>query len=323
MPSSTSSSEPKLPFLASPGRASVVLLAGALLLLVAAEIGTHTFMYGFSNMLSRLRRESREAAHLGPAAALPPPVLLVGNSLLVAGVDVAALDAALRPDHRVARFAIEQTTYYDWYFGLRRLMNEGSRPEAVVLCFEPRHLLGHGIHDEIFGHYNMQLRDIFRVAGAVGLSPTETSELFFANVSEFWSLRREARKNLLGRLMPSFPLLAAMMTRSAPPARPSLSELSDTGARRMVALRQEVEPHGVRFVLALMPPLQREQAEVIRKLGADNDVVVLAPVTDTDLQRSDYDRDGYHLSAQGRDKYTAALARDLGTALRGRTVPPR
>ncbi len=45
-------------------------------------------------------------------------------------------------------------------------MNEGSRPEAVVLCFEPRHLLGDGIHDEIFAHYNMQLRDIFLVSGS-------------------------------------------------------------------------------------------------------------------------------------------------------------
>jgi hypothetical protein len=35
----------------------------------------------------------------------------------------------------------------------------------------------------------MQLRDIFLVSGTVGLSPTETSELFFANVGEFWSLR--------------------------------------------------------------------------------------------------------------------------------------
>jgi hypothetical protein len=202
-------------------------------------------------------------------------------------------------------------------------MNEGSRPEAVVLCFQPRHLLGNGIHDEIFAHYNMQLRDIFLVSGTVGLSPTETSELFFANVSEFWSLRREVRNNLLGRLMPSFPSLAAMMTRSAPPPRPSLTDLSDTGAPRMAALRQEVERPACGSYWRSCPLSNARKPIVMRKLGADNDVVVLAPVTDTDLQRSDYDADGYHLSTQGRDKYTAALARDLGTALPGRTIPPR
>ncbi len=323
MHSSTSSSEPKLPFLASPGLASTVLLAGALLLLVAAEVGTRTFIYDFSNLLSRMRRESREAVRLSSSTALPPPVLLVGNSLLVAGVDVAALDAALRPDHRAARFAIEQTTYYDWYFGLRRLLNAGSRPEAVVLCFEPRHLLGNGVRDEIFGHYNMQLRDIFLVSEAVGLSPTETSELFFANVSDFWALRREVRKNLLGRLMPSFPSLAAMMTRTAPVPRRRLSELSSTGALRMAALRQEVERYGVRFVLALIPPVRREEAEVIRKGGLDQGVVVLTPVNDTDLQRSDFGPDGYHLSTHGRDTYTTALARDLATVLPARTIPAR
>jgi len=298
-------------------------LAGAVLLLVAAELGTHNFIYGWSKSLSQLRRESREALQLSPSPTQPPAVLLVGNSLLEAGVEVAALDTALRPEHRAVRFAISSTTYYDWYFGLRRLMNAGSRPETVVLCLEPRHLLYDFIRDEIFARYNMQLRDIFRVSRTVGLSPTETSELFFANVSEFWSLRKEVRKNLLGRLMPSFPALAAMITRTTAPPRPVVSALSTTGAQRMVAVRQEVESHGVRFVMALVPPIQNQEAEVLRKLGVDNDVVVITPVTDAVLQPSDYGPDKYHLSAQGRDKYTAALARDLRRVLPGSAAPAR
>src|SRR5262245_46144990 len=157
MPSSTSSSDrPPLP--GSAGRASALLLAGALLLLIGAELAAHTVAYDRSKLLGRLRREAREAVRIGPSPALPPTVLLAGNSLLERGVDVAALDAALEPEHRAARYAIEQTTYYDWYFGLRRLMGAGSRPEAVVLCFEPRHLLGHSVRDQIFALYNMQLR---------------------------------------------------------------------------------------------------------------------------------------------------------------------
>jgi len=322
MPSSTSSSDTP-PSPGSAGRASALLLAGALLLLVGAEIGARTVVYDMSRMLGRLRQESREAERLGPSPALPPPVLLVGNSLLERGIDVAALDAALEPDHRAARYVIEQTTYYDWYFGLRRLMSAGSRPEAVVLCFEPRHLLGLSIRDQIFARYSMQPRDIFRVSSSVGLNPTQTSELFFANVSEFWGLRGEVRKNVLGRLLPSFPALAAMMTRHAPPPRASLSELSTTGATRMTALRQEVERYGVRFVLALVPPVQREEAELLRRLGADDGIVVLAPLVDDELQRADYDPDGYHLSPQGRDSYTAALARELRTVLPGSTVRAR
>lgn len=322
MPSSTSSSE-RPAFPGSAGRACALLLSGALLLLVGAEIGARTVVYDMSRMLGRLRHEAREAVRLGPSPSLPPAVLLVGNSLLERGIDVAALDAALEPDHRASRFVIEQTTYYDWYFGLRRLMSAGSRPEAVVLCFEPRHLLGHSVRDQIFARYSMRLRDIFRVSSSVGLSPTQTSELFFANVSEFWGLRGEVRKNVLGRLMPSFPALAAMMTRQAPPPRASLPELSTTGAERLTALRQEVESYGVRFVLALVPPVRREEAELLRRLGANDGVVVLAPLIDDELQRADYDPDGYHLGPQGRDRYTATLASELRTVLAGSTVRAR
>jgi len=315
MPSSTSSSERQPAGWPSLRRASVALLAGVLLLLVGVEVGTRAFIYDLSNLLGRIRRESLAASRLQAAEAGPRPILIVGNSLLVAGVDIAALQGALGPGQRISRFAIEQTVYHDWYFGFRRLMGEGSRPSTVVVALEARHLLGESVRDEIFAHYLMQLRDIFSVARAVDLSPTATSELFFANISDFGGLRKEIRKNLLGRLMPALPSLTALMTRGIPAPPPDPAALATVGAERLKAFKSVGDIHGVGFALALMPPLTPANAELMRQIGEDNRVIVLTPLTDLDVRDGDYDLDGYHLSEQGRAKYTTALGDELRRVL--------
>ena len=115
------------------------------------------------------------------------------------------LNSGLEPHWQATRFAIEQTTYYDWHFGLRRLLAAGARPDAIVLCVEPRHLIAAGVRNEIFAYFLLQPSDIYTVSRMLRLTPTETSDLVFANASASYALRKEIRKNLLGRLMPSRP----------------------------------------------------------------------------------------------------------------------
>ena len=296
-------------------RASGLFVLCLVALVAVAETGTRAFIHDVSNLLRRMRQESRAAAGLAPSPATPHPLLLVGNSLLVAGVDPPVLDSLLRPRHSVTRFAVEQTTYLDWYFGARRLIGGGARPDVIVLTFEQRHLLGRTVRDEIFAHYLMAPGDLLSVAHAVDLSPTATSELFFANVSDFWGLRKEIRKNLLGRLIPSLPALTGLMTRGSPAPPVDTMSLLTQGAERLRALRAYGDRHGVRFVLALTPPLSARDADFMRRLGDANGISVLGPLDDTKLMPGDYDRDGYHLSEQGRVRYTAALASAIQAAL--------
>ena len=60
-------------------------------------------------------------------------ILILGNSLVGQGIDFGALQQTLPPDWKAHRFWIYNTYYTDWYFGLRRLFAEGSRPDVVAI----------------------------------------------------------------------------------------------------------------------------------------------------------------------------------------------
>jgi hypothetical protein len=309
MPSSTSNSD-SAPARTSTSRAIVILLASLVALCVLVEGGARFVVSDLSNTLSRIRDESKDANAIGSDQQIGE-VLIVGNSLLIAGVDVGALNEPLLPKWRGVRFGIEQTTYYDWYYGLRRLTAAGARPRAIVVCLEPRHLIGSSVRTEIFAYYLMRTSDTLSVSRALDLSPSGTADLFMANISAFWALRKEIRKNLLGRLMPELPKLTRMMTRGhgLPPAE--MEELLSTGRVRLEALRDTADAAGAKLIVVLMPPVSSDQTPALQELGGELGIPIVAPLTDQELQPGDYDLDQYHLSSQGRLRFTQALASDL------------
>lgn len=292
-------------------RATVLLLAGLIALFVVAELGTRLVIGHLSHSLSRIRLESSAAKQIGGAAGDTRQLLMVGNSLLIAGVDVDALNEPLQPKWRGVRFGIEQTTYYDWYFGLKRLAAEGSRPNAIVVCFEPRHLIGSSVRTEMFAHYLMRMRDTFEVSQVLELNPTATADLLLANVSEFWALRKEIRKNVLGRLMPELPRLAKLIAHGGGSPPPQGEALVSTARSRLQALRATADAAGAKLIVVLMPPMDSAQVPALQVLGTNIGVPILMPLTDQDLQPDDYEPDQYHLSEVGRLRFTRALTNDL------------
>lgn len=294
----------------STSRAIVILLASLAALCVLVEGGTRLLVADLSNTLRRIRTESAQAKAIG-AAAGQKELLIVGNSLLIAGLDVGALNEPLQPRWRGVRFGIEQTTYYDWLYGLRRLTADGARPSAIVVCFEPRHLLGSSVRSEIFAHYLMQASDTLSVSRSLDLSAGATADLLLANVSEFWALRKEIRKNLLGRLMPTLPNLTRMMTRGGAAPSPDVDALLNTGRLRLEALRTTADAVEAKLIVVLMPPVNSAQTRGLQELGSRLGVAIVAPLTDQELQPGDYDVDRYHLSSQGRLRFTHALTQDL------------
>lgn len=311
MPSSTSSSD------RSPSslnwRAPALLIVTVLLVATAFEGGTRAFVFRISNNLGRIKSEADAAAQLqrGPGV---HQVLLVGNSLLMADIDIGGLNRGLGSGWKVSRFAIEQTTYYDWHFGLRRLLAGGSRPDAVVLCLEPRHLVAPGVRSELFAYFLLRRGDLLTASKTLGLSPAESSELLFSNLSAFYAMRKEIRKNLIGRIMPSLPELTALITRGGLPPAESKA-LREVGAQRLRSTREFMIERNVRLVLAVMPPVDRDDANLLRSIGVGVGVPVLAPMEDSSLSRDDYDRDGYHLNSVGRNRFTEALSPPLAAVL--------
>jgi hypothetical protein len=316
MLSSTSSSEaPASPGRASTSRAIVILLASLAALCILVEGGTRLVVHDLSNNLGRIRTEATAAKAIRSSAE-PEELLIVGNSLLIAGVDVGALNEPLQPRWRGVRFGIEQTTYYDWYYGLRRLTADGAKPSAIVVCLEPRHLVGSTVRTEIFARYLMRKGDTLSVSRALDLSPTDTADLFLANVSAFWALRKEIRKNVLGRLMPELPNLTRMITRGGGSPAPELDELLSKGRIRLEALRATADAAGARLIVVVMPPVDSAHTSALAELGAQLGIPTVTPLTDQDLLPDDYEPDLYHLNSQGRERFTQALATALLDILR-------
>ena len=144
MLSSTSSSKVSGTRDGAARRACTFLIAMIVVAAAVLEIGTRKYIYVLSADLGRIHNEM-VAARAIRKVGIRRDFLFVGNSLLLWGVDIDFLNRQLMPLVTVRRFAIQQTTFYDWYFGIRRLLNEGARPDSVVLALEPRHLVQSGV----------------------------------------------------------------------------------------------------------------------------------------------------------------------------------
>ncbi len=206
--------------------------------------------------VSRIERRVAEERKSVLAAGRPPAsgvqVIVLGNSLLETGLRFDEARRLLAPAIDSRRWVVHDTAYYDWYYGLRRLFAEGSRPDVVVLVLTPRQMLATKVRGSYFAYQFMRMADLFAVAKDVGLSNTETSNLAFANLSAYFGLGGEARKWLTGRVLPDFPGLAQLMTagRNVPP---SIEQVGSTCTQRLRSLRQVTAQFGWRFILVIPP----------------------------------------------------------------------
>lgn len=315
MHSSTSSSS------AAPGsnqqelRNSIaLLLVAAVLLCLAFEFGARAFIYRLSASLGRMHAEAAAAQQMSGDGRPAGQVLLAGNSLLQAGIDVTVLNEGLYPDWLVNHFVVTQTTYLDWYFGMKRLLEQGSRPDRIIICIEPRHLIQKAVRHEIFAQYLMQLSDLPEVGRTLDLHPTDYTDFAMANISTAYALRKEIRKNILLQILPRLPDLTALITKADHPP-PDSAELMRIGRERLVAGRDVAAANGASLLILFTPPVDPAQADMLKALGRELGVPVVVPLTDADLIEGDYDTDGYHLSAQGMERFTDAAVPLLRRAL--------
>src|ERR1017187_8257715 len=160
MPSSTSSSEAmhltgnsKADYRAS-HRSIGLILAGICLIGIAAEAVIFFALPRLSKIEHRIEEEYRGALALPSYAATgSPAMLLVGNSLLLEGVDLNSLRTSVSGEYDVHRLCIEQTEFLDLYYLLRKLFRDGSRPHDVVLCLSVAHLIGNNNRGEFMASF--------------------------------------------------------------------------------------------------------------------------------------------------------------------------
>src|SRR5258708_18804307 len=238
-------------------------------------------------------------------------VLIVGNSLLLAGVDQPKLISDMAPRYAISFLPIENTTYFDWYFGLRRLFAEGARPSTVVLCLTPQQLVSSSVNGESFARHMMQLRDIGRVASEARLDSTGTSAFLFANFSAWLGDHASIRNWILEMWLPHANLLASRFAngnRGTPPKPgPESGERERMVVQRLDDLRKITDEYGARLIF-LIPPILSQEPDLdrFRKEATRHGITVLAPFR-PGTAAADHFADDFHLNHVGAMVFTVRL----------------
>jgi hypothetical protein len=296
----------------------------ALLIVLAGVFGTAEFASRFlfprfSRIQRRIVGDEREVRELGaPAHNGQATVLVVGNSLLLYALDYPAFTSELAPDVKPVRYAIENTSYLDWYYGLKALFSEGVRPSTVVVCLNLAQTLERGVLGEYTARHLFRAQDLLAVGRDAGLDNTKTSGLFFAHWSAFYADRAHIRNYILNVSDPGYAEAMNTLARVPPNLPPDDEAVYETRLRLRTIMKLCQEYH-VDFVFVVPPSLKRRD-DLLARAGTLENIPVDIPVPLGSLGPI-YFLDGFHLNPKGAEVFTTALARDLKTRF-GKVNPP-
>ena len=306
MLSSTSSSN-------SASNRDVVLLLALLLAFVLALEGAARFVMPRKSVgISRITRDLADTTNLGPISRDGrPTVLLVGNSLLLDGIDRGQLITLTKDAADVHMFPAEGTMYVDWKFGLRRLFYSGTRPSLIVLCVNAEQLTTRGTNGATFAHFMMPLRDYREVVRESDLHPMAASEYFLAHWSYWLATRGNVRMGIMERVIPGAKALVPHLTLSGKHNSDDAGRMTALIVDRLQTLQAEAARNGSKFVW-LVPPTENSADlgpdAVVQATAAG--VAVLIPYQPGEMPAANY-ADGFHLNAEGARLLTPKVASSL------------
>jgi hypothetical protein len=303
-------------------RAIWTLLGGSLAVAFAVEgVARLAFDRG-SRIQRRMADEYRMARTIGTDESTGRTrVLFVGNSLLDEDIRFDRLRDAVASQWDARRFVVEQTFYYDWYYGLKRLFQEGARPDVVVLMLTTRQWLRTDTRGDYSAYYLISTRDLPAAARDLNLNATQATSLAFANVSEFWGARAEMRNFIIGHLMPDLGRLMAFSS-----VADSTPILDDAVARdvsdRIARLNALVSSYGGRLITVL-PVLAEAQDGSVGFMRSARALKISAvrPVRSGTFGLNLYRDAGFHLNLEGATAFTEQLIPALSSEVRA--FPPR
>jgi hypothetical protein len=292
-------------------RAVVVLLILVAAILAGAEAFARFIVERHSKVQLLVNREHEAAQRLRPGKnGGPKELLIVGNSFAGMDLDIEVLQRRLAPVWHVQRYAVYNTWYNDWFYGLKRLLDEGSRPDAIALTLITTNLTSDTIRGDYSAYYLFQPRDIASLANDAKLDNTQAANLLFARYSRFYGLRSEIRKVVLQQLIPDLPRMFDLLHPLSGKALSSRNVLALI-TPRLQRLHRLTEQYGVRLVL-IVPPLphpgefQQEMAAAAEATG----IPLVMPYSCGNLPESLF-LDTVHLTPAGATRFTEAVAPKL------------
>jgi hypothetical protein len=297
-------------------RFTIALLCTVFAVLALAEAVS---VLGFDRTSKVQQRELSQRRKLlavrDSEASNDPHIALLGNSLMLEGVDVSLLSAKIEPMYTPVPYFVLGTNYYDWFFGLRCLFAEGMRPRYVLLGLSPNQLAAPGIRGDISARYLFQQSDLLDVVRETHMDATTASGFLLAHYSEYYSTREITRGFFMSRILPSVGEL--LHSRLGTLRDPEIKEavLGPLAAERLTALDQLCRANGSYFVF-VVPPSYQKGAEIIRRVGRERGVTVLLPVAEGEFDASYYQSDGIHLNGKGSQVFTTRVAASLREQVR-------
>lgn len=246
-----------------------------------------------------------------------PSVLLLGNSLLGAGVDMEALRAEFGSRAKIERVMVEDTLFFDWLYGMRRLFSVGSRPDLVALVIGPEQIVADRVRGEYTAYRLMRTSDTLEIGSRLGLSNTATADLYLSSMSAFLGMRNNIRRRVLLAMVPGLrSLMPRLNARTEQALVPAVA--TPKSAERLAEFKAMVEKAGSRLVL-VVPPTGAStfpaSVEIIREAARLANTALLVPIEGPDVDRRQFS-DGFHLTPEGASRFTRLLAEGL------RTQPP-
>ena len=305
MPSSTSGSKSEAVTYAK------ALAAICAVLILVFEMASVYLLKHRSATYARISRQYDEALKMHPAAASEPPnVLMVGNSLLLHGVQLNRLQELTSSRMRLCPIFLEATGYYDWLYALHGLFLRGARPQVVVLGVGVNYFLENGVRQDYAPMMFFNGRDTLAVASDLKLDRTATSNLLLAHSSTFWDTRSAIRMQVLNHIVPHLEDLFSLVNQK--PAVPDGREFAEMTIPRLQRLRDLCEANGAKLILLVPPTLDSESAVSKMTAAAQSaGVQVSVPIDPAALSAKFYQPDGMHLNRVGAVLFTSALAKDL------------
>ena len=288
----------------------IMLLIGLAVILTGFELGSPFILDRLSRTERRVEAELRAARSLQPTTPDGrPTVLLAGNSLILEGVQLDRLRDSLGSQYEVSRLGIEQTHYLDWYFGLRRLLEEGSHPSEIVLSLSTGQIASRFTLGEQFAHRQMSAQDFPLAVREVKLDRTTASTYLLAHWSNWLADKGVIRQRVLILLVPNFRRLAGRIAEHGPHVD-NTDILLNTAQQRLPDLASLAHTYGVKIVLLIPPTLREDHSKEIQEMGAKAGIPVWVLSPPGEFPRELY-RDGFHLNEQGSALFTDRLAKQI------------
>ena len=288
------------------------LLGTCAALLVLCEVGAT-----WATARLKSRHGVRDEVKAAVALAGPRSVLVVGNSLVLHGIDVPAVERAMGPGYAATKVAIVDSGYLDWLYGIMSLFDRGSRADVVVLAISPAQFVADRPPTGTSARMVWTVPNLMRYAVQSRPGLTAASDRLFEHLSEFFAIRSRLRQDARRLIVPGY---ESMSRRYFVPGPHTLDPVHDEAIaeERLRALDSVCARHRARFVYLLIPTTSADDRALEHPLmtaGERTDVPVLVPVSNGALD-STWLLDGYHLNATGASTFSAragvALSAELG-----------